>query len=148
MSSAASNDGRGSRHSFRDLLVWQKAQHLTVAVLALVKTLSTDRATSVLVQQLVRSASSVGANIAEGHGRFVAGAYRNHLSIARGSACETLSWLDVMRRSKLISEQAEQELAEVCDEILRMISAQMIQLDRQTGRAGGFRDEREPYVTD
>jgi len=148
----AGDDGDGAptkgRYSFRNLAMWQRAQDLTVAVLDIVRTLPNDRATGVLVQQLVRSCSSIAANIAEGHGRFAAGAYRNHLSIARGSANETIGWLDVLSRSGRISAEREAELAEVCEEVLRMISAQMIRLDRQAGRRTEFREERGEYVVD
>ncbi|HEX5478786.1 MAG TPA: four helix bundle protein, partial [Dehalococcoidia bacterium] len=89
--------------------------------------------------QVLRSATSIAANIAEGHGRFAGGAYRNHLSIARGSANETLSWLDLLRRGHYISEEREAEACALCEEVLRMISAQMIGLDRQLGVKKDFR---------
>lgn len=140
--------GRRRSYSFRNLLVWQRAQDLTVAILELMKTLPTDRSTNVLTQQLLRAASSIGANIAEGHGRFAAGAYRNHLSIARGSANETIGWLDVLARAGYVDQSQIDELTGRCDEILRMISAQMIQLDQQTGKGKGFREERAEYVVE
>lgn len=137
-----------TKHDFRNLTAWQKAQDLTVAVLELVKEVPGDRATSVIAQQVVKSASSIGANIAEGHGRFAAGAYRNHLSIARGSANETMSWLDLLCRAGYITDGRRQRLDAMCEEILRMISAQMIELDKQTGSAKAFREERESYAAE
>jgi four helix bundle protein len=150
MCADATGDGAPAknRYSFRNLAMWQRAQDLTVAVLDIVGTLPNDRATNVLVQQLVKSSSSIGANIAEGHGRFAAGAYRNHLSIARGSANETIGWLDVLHRSGKIPAEREAALVEACEEILRMISAQMILLDKQTGRGTAFREEKGEYVAD
>ena len=72
---------------FRRQLLWQKAQQLAVDVVLLARKLPRDNASDTS-RQLVRSASSIAANIAEGYGRFSQGAYRNHLSIARGSAYE------------------------------------------------------------
>ncbi|HYM15693.1 MAG TPA: four helix bundle protein [Dehalococcoidia bacterium] len=140
--------GTRARHDFRNLEVWRKAQDLAVAVLVLIKPLPSDRATAVLVQQVVKSATSVGANVAEGHGRFAAGAYRNHLSIARGSANETVHWLDLLCRAGYITEAQRRPLDAMCDEILRMVSAQMIELDRQTGNGKAFREERGSYAAD
>jgi four helix bundle protein len=125
--------------------MWEKAQELTVELLRFTKNLPSDRTTNVLVQQAVRSVTAIGANIAEGHGRFAAGAYRNHLSIARGSAAETLSWLDTFRLLDLIDEELEMRLVGLCDEVMRMISAKMIDLDKETGRSGAFRGERVAY---
>ncbi len=146
--SSLRSPSRRVKYSFRDLAVWQKAQELSLVVLHVVRALPGDRASMILGQQLLKSATSIAANIAEGHGRFAAGAYRNHLSIARGSGNETLSWLDLLRRGGYISPEREEELMRRCDEILRMISAQMIELDRQTGSAKAFRDVQEEYVTD
>lgn len=134
-----------AKYSFRDLTMWQKSQQLVVEIIALTRTLPTDRTTAILVQQVVRSSTAISANIAEGHGRFAAGAYRNHLSIARGSAAETISWLDTLRRINLLGEDAERQLIGLCDEVMSMVSAKMIDLDKQTGNAREFREEREVY---
>ncbi len=140
-----SGPGRRSQYSPRNLATWQKAQELTLAVLEIVNKLPTDRATGVLIQQIVKSSSSVGANICEGHGRFAAGPYRNHLSIARGSANETIGWLDILRRSGFIAAETEEALSDGYEEVLRMISAQMIRIDKQTGKTKAFREERAGY---
>ncbi|HEX5478084.1 MAG TPA: four helix bundle protein [Dehalococcoidia bacterium] len=119
-----------AHYSFRDLAVWQKAQDLSLHVLQVVRAMPSDRTSAVLTQQILRSATSIAANIAEGHGRFTSPAYRNHLSIARGSANETLSWIDLLARAGYISKEREHELSVRCEEALRMISAQMIALSR------------------
>jgi|CXWL01.1.fsa_nt_gi four helix bundle protein len=137
-----------AKHSFRNLASWQKAQALSGAILDVVDGMPNTRAAGVLIQQIVKSSSSIAANICEGHGRFSAGAYRNHLSIARGSANETIGWLDLLRRRGYILEQRQNELIDLTEEILSMISAQMIQLDRQTGNAKAFREERTEYVVE
>jgi four helix bundle protein len=43
--------------------------------------------------QLIRAADSVGANIAEGDGRFGHADQKRFLFIARGSACELQHWI-------------------------------------------------------
>ena len=71
-------------YSYRNLILWQKAQELTLEIVKIVGGLPRDSVTSVAVPQIIRSASSVAANIAEGHGRYSLAAHRNHLSIAKG----------------------------------------------------------------
>jgi four helix bundle protein len=127
---------------------WRKAQDLTDAVLTVVDGIPASRASAVLVQQIVKSASSIAANIAEGHGRFASGAYRNHLSIARGSANETIGWLDLMCRRGFINVARRDELIDACEEVLSLISARMIKLDKETGKASAFRDERGEYAVE
>jgi len=127
---------------------WQKAQSLLLEILHVAKSLPNDRVASVLVQQIVRSSSAIGANIAEGHGRYSAGAYRNHLSIARGSTTETISWLDVLRRGGYISQELETRLSSTCEEIMNLLSAKMIQLDKGTRTDRSLHEEREEYIID
>jgi four helix bundle protein len=60
--------------------------------------------------QLVRAAGSVPANIAEGYGRYSQGAYRNHLSIARGSLFESESWIDLLFQAGHLSAEVNASL--------------------------------------
>ena len=75
-----------SSYNYRNLVVWRQAQDLALEVIKVAGRLPNTGAAAVLARQLVASAASIGANIAEGHGRFSLAAYRNHLSIAKGSA--------------------------------------------------------------
>ena len=72
---------------YRDLEVWQFAMELVVECYRLSATFPNDERFG-LTSQLRRAAVSIPANIAEGHGRAVTGAFLNHLSIAAGSLKE------------------------------------------------------------
>ena len=73
--------------SYRDLFVWQKAMGLVVATYRIANLLpATERYG--LASQLRRSAVSIPANIAEGHGRRHRGDYLHSLSVANGSLKE------------------------------------------------------------
>ena len=54
--------------------------------------------------QLVRAADSVGANIAEGYGRFFFGEYIVFLYYSRGSLKETEYWIAKAKKRGLVSE--------------------------------------------
>ena len=68
-------------------------------------------------KQLVRAADSVGANIAEGYGRFGYRDRRHFLHIARGSLYETRYWLRRAHRRNLMVTDLEEELARLLDEL-------------------------------
>jgi four helix bundle protein len=108
-------------------------QDLAVRIVALVDALPRSRSSDLIVTQLVRSAGSVPANIAEGYGRFSKAAYRNHLSIARGSLFETQSWLDLLTRMKLIKPGVAVEIDGQCEELARILSARMRALESKNG---------------
>jgi four helix bundle protein len=106
-------------------------------------------ANAVIARQIIASASSIGANIAEGHGRFTFGAHRNHLSIAKGSAAETDSWLDLMRREQVITEAEEQRLRERCSELTVMLTSKIRELERlEKGGSDRIGESPEVYGAD
>jgi len=55
---------------YKDLKFWQKSFETTKQIVGLVKKLPMEQATKIVVNQLIRASSSVGANIAEGYGRY------------------------------------------------------------------------------
>ena len=54
-------------------------------------------------QQIVKSADSIAANIAEGFGRFHFKDRKNFMFYARGSHFETITWLTKAKNRKIIS---------------------------------------------
>lgn len=117
-------------YNFRNLIVWQKSQQLTLDVIKLIGSMPRNAIADVLVKQIIRSSSSIAANIAEGHGRFTPGAHSNHLSIAKGSACETGGWLDLLHKSGFITAEQEQRLHATCLEIVAMLTAKIRELEK------------------
>jgi four helix bundle protein len=57
-----------------------------------------------LGKQMVRAADSIGANVAEGFGRFHFKENKNFCYFSRGSLIETKGWLTKAKTRKLISE--------------------------------------------
>jgi len=82
---------------YKDLKFWQKSFETTKLILALVRKLPHDTATRTVISQLVRSSGSVGANIAEGYGRFKGKEYARFIQMALGSANETDYWLLILK---------------------------------------------------
>ena len=136
-------------YSYRNLILWQKAQDLTLEIVKLAGDLPRDRVAPMLATQVVRSASSIAANIAEGHGRFALAAHRNHLSIAKGSACETDGWLDLLHRAGYLDGATEERLDEACLEVIRMLTAKIVDLEKkERSTPKKVREEAAIYIAD
>jgi four helix bundle protein len=131
------------RSSFRQQLLWRKAQDFAADIAKLTVELPADRATAVIGNQLLRPASSISANIAEGFGRYSQPAYRNHLSIARGSAFESESWLDLLHRRGYLTDAAFETLLAACDELQSLLTLRMKSLS--DGKTYAVRGDRMPY---
>jgi four helix bundle protein len=131
---------------FTRLILWQRSQELAAEIAAIVASLPRNRAADIIGTQVMRSAGSVPANIAEGYGRFSQAAYRNHLSIARGSLFETQSWIDLLHRSGLIEITQKATLIEACQEVGKLLTVRMKALSN--GNQSYAREEGEGYRVD
>jgi len=111
-----------SVQSYKDLIVWQKAMDLAVEVYALTKQFPPDERFR-MVDQITRAATSVPANIAEGHGRAGTKEYSNFLSIAKGSLMETETFLLLAIRLEFISKEESQTALGLVTEVSKMLSS-------------------------
>jgi four helix bundle protein len=108
--------------SHLDLIVWQKAMDLSVAVYGLAARF--PRAEDFrLTSQLTRAVVSVAANIAEGHARSTAKDFANFLAIARGSLAETQTFILLSVRLGYLTQADVTETLALLDEVGKMISA-------------------------
>jgi len=78
--------------SYRDLIVWQRAVQLSVALYKLTASFPSEELYG-LSSQLRRAGVSVASNIAEGYGRRSTGEYKQFLGMARGSNMEVQTQL-------------------------------------------------------
>ncbi|GAA4744185.1 four helix bundle protein [Flavisolibacter ginsenosidimutans] len=106
---------------FTDLDVWKKAREFKKELESLAKTFPLDEKRR-LSDQLIRSARSINANIAEGHGRFT---YKDQLHFcvqARGSLSETLNHLIDAFDAKYITQDQLSFHKQKYDEIERLLN--------------------------
>ena len=107
---------------FRDLWVWQKAVELFEDVVHDVEKFPKTEVARIISSQLIRSISSISANIAEGYGRRKGKEYEHYLYIARGSTSESLDWFEKLKRIGYISDEDFGLREKVCIEIRAMLS--------------------------
>ncbi|HEX7902697.1 MAG TPA: four helix bundle protein [Chitinophagaceae bacterium] len=74
-------------------------------------------------KQVVRSADSISANIAEGYGRFYYRESKQFYFYSRGSIQETKSWLSKCKRRKIIGDDIYEEVFQKAELILLKLNA-------------------------
>jgi four helix bundle protein len=74
-------------------------------------------------KQIVRSADSIGANIAEGSGRGSDADNRRFLRMARGSVYETQHWLRRAYKRRLLSKNHVDNLLPIINELTPKLNA-------------------------
>ena len=107
---------------YRQLIVWQKARSLAKQIIMLCRDFPNNDEARVMKSQLIRSAVSMPANIAEGYGGHRGKAYRNYLTIARRSANETDYWIYLMRDLNYIKPEEYSQLEDSCREVIMILS--------------------------
>lgn len=109
-------------NSYRDLIVWQKAMDLVVLCYKIAERFPKDEIYG-LTSQLRRSAVSIPANIAEGHGREGLGEYIHFLGIAQGSLRETETHLLIAGRLNFINSTDVNQVLKLSEEVSRMLAS-------------------------
>lgn len=117
---------------FEELRVYQLSEVLADSIWK-VSTTWNRFAQDTVGRQLVRSADSIGANIAEGTGRGSFQDNRRFVRIARGSLHETKYWLRRAYQRKLVNERQVQELKQTMDRLAPQLNAYLRSIgeDRQ-----------------
>lgn len=82
-----------------------------------------DRIYSSLFDQLLRSGTSIGANVVEAKAGSSAKDWKNYLVIALKSANETKYWLCLIRDTIRVDKEKISELVKEADEISKIIAS-------------------------
>ena len=83
--------------SYKDLKFYQTSRKVSLLIFKLTKELPKDKAAWVISDQVIRSSFSVGANIAEGFGKYKGREYGRFIRMSLGSARETEYWLELLK---------------------------------------------------
>jgi len=91
-------------------------------VIFFVRDVKYDKVFYSLFDQLVRSATSIGANLAEGKAGSTKKDWKNYYSIALKSANETKYWLCLIRDTMEVDKTRIENLLKEADEISKIIA--------------------------
>ena len=111
-----------SVQSYRDLVLWQRGVGLAEVCYRVTAEFPKDEIYG-MTAQIRRAATSIPANIAEGHGRESTGSFVQFLRMAQGSLKELETHLLVAQRVGIARSQTVEPLLVECDEIGRMLRA-------------------------
>jgi len=83
--------------TYKELLFWKNAREVSFLVASLIKKLPNERVFWIISDQILRASFSIGANIAEGYGKYQGKEYQRFIRMALGSANETEYWLELIK---------------------------------------------------
>jgi len=102
-------------------LVVEKSYDFSVRIAKLYRFLCEKKKENILSRQVLRSGTSIGANVEEAIGGVSRKDFLNKLSIAYKEARETHYWLRILRDVEYLNQNMFDSLIKDCDEVTRII---------------------------
>jgi len=103
--------------------IGERTHAFAVRIVRLVNALPKNVAGATIARQLVRSGTSVGANVHEARGASSKKEYSRRMKIARSEAQEALYWLRLIGDAELMNRKRLESLMVEADEIVRVLAA-------------------------
>lgn len=100
-----------------------KSKKLAVRIVNLYKYLCNDKKEFVLSKQILRSGTSIGANIAESECAISKKDFLNKVYIALKECSETIYWLDLLYDTDYLTEKEYLSIKAECEEMKKMMSS-------------------------
>lgn len=108
---------------FMDNIVAEKSKLFAIRIVKLYKYLLKEKHESILSKQLVRSGTSIGANIAEAEYGISKNDFIAKMYIALKECAETQYWLDLLCASHYLSQPEYDSISSDCAELKRLLSS-------------------------
>ena len=106
--------------------IQDKSYKFALRIVKLYKFLCEEKREFTLSKQIVRSGTSVGANVEEGVGAFSKKDFRYKLSVAYKEARETKFWIKLLSDSGFIDHKLANSLLDDCEELLKILGAILV----------------------
>jgi four helix bundle protein len=115
-------------NDYKELVLWKKAHAVTLKVLEVAESFQKSSLGEVIARQMIRSSTSVPANIAEGFGGRKGKEFISYLYQARKSITETDYWLFLSLEKNLITQDKYSETNNDYQEILKLLNATLTKI--------------------
>ena len=106
----------------------RRAYKYSIGMIEFLDTLPKDTSSQVIAKQLLRSATSIGANIVEAKGASSKRDFTNFFSHSLKSANESLYWLGLLRDAKKIESTRLEYLLNETKELANMLGSSILTL--------------------
>ena len=107
----------------KDKTAKQKSKHFAVRIVRLYQYLCSEKKEFVLSKQILRSGTSIGANLAESECAITKKDFLSKIYIALKECNETLYWLDLLQETGYLNPDEYLSIKSDCEEIRKMLSS-------------------------
>lgn len=107
----------------RDSVTLDKSKNFAIRIVRLYQYLSTEKKEFVLSKQLLRSGTSIGANLAEAIYGISENDFLSKVYISLKECAETKYWLELLFKTNYLTEQQYQSINEDCTELIKLLTS-------------------------
>lgn len=107
----------------RSNVIKEKSYSFALDIIQLVKALPRNTAGYALGKQVIRSGTSIGANIEEAIGASSKKDFIYKMNVAKKEARETCYWLNLLIDSELTNNSKSKKLIDSANELIRILTA-------------------------
>ena len=107
----------------KESIVFDKSKSFALRIIALYKYLSDEKREFVLSKQLLRSGTSIGANIAEASCAYSSKEFLAKMYIAFKECAETAYWLELLYKAQYLNQPEFDSINADCTELQKILSS-------------------------
>ena len=115
----------------KDNIIVQKSFTLAIRTVKLYKFLIKEKKEYTLSKQLLRSGTSIGANVREAVAGYSKADFRAKMSIAQKEANETEYWIELLFKTNFLTKQEYQSFYQDVHEVNKILSKILITSQKQ-----------------
>ncbi|HLP86908.1 MAG TPA: four helix bundle protein [Candidatus Paceibacterota bacterium] len=106
-----------------DNVIKNKSYNFSLKIIKIYQDLTKDKKEFILSKQLIRSGTSIGANIEEAIGAQSRNDFISKISISYKETRETHYWLQLLTDSNFLNKQQSDTLIYDCEELLKILGS-------------------------
>lgn len=106
----------------KESVIENKSKDFAIRIIRLYQYLTKEQSEYVLSKQILRSGTSIGANVKEALRGQSRSDFRAKMNISLKEACETEYWLELLNETGYISENSFQSIYKDCKEIIKILT--------------------------
>lgn len=107
----------------KDSILKNKSKAFALRIIKMYNYLCNEKNEYVMSKQVLRSGTSIGANIAEAFYAQSEADFIAKLYISRKESGETLYWIDLLKESGYIGDDVAAYISAECDELLKLLTS-------------------------
>ena len=103
--------------------VVDKSMLFAIRIVNLYKYLVQNRSEYVISKQLLRSGTSIGANVSESVYAQTRADFNSKMYIALKEASESAYWIELLKRTEYLTETQAKSILDDCNELIKILSS-------------------------